>query len=387
MGPYNSEEIRVLAQKWFEGTITEDEKIVFDNWYNQHDLTQYDFSENYTSDATDLKENIRKRLKKDIPEFNKGTFSLSTGFLYAAASVAVVFVTLIFLFRKEISKTEEKHSAQMVSNDIKPGSAKALLTLSGGKKILLQDRAMDFDQNGVRISNNAEGTLAYSKSSSASSVINFLETPRGGEYHLVLPDGTGVWLNSASSLTYPTAFNGDERIVDLRGEAYFEVAKVKSNNGKRVPFKVRLDNGYYIDVLGTHFNIMAYADEEQLKTSLFEGAVRFYSKTSKNLLEPGQTAAVNVKEGGRITVVESENTEKILAWKNHFFVFDGDDLRTVMRQLSRWYDVTVEYEAGVPNDHHHGSISREMPLSQVLKVLRLSGVDFRVEGKKIIVRK
>lgn len=269
-----------------------------------------------------------------------------------------------------------------IDSDVLPGGSKAVLTLGNGSKIVLDSSA-----NGtVAIQGSAEiiktdsGKLAYNNGKTAASleVENKLATPRGGKYQLTLPDGTAVWLNAASSITFPTAFNGPERMVSITGEAYFEV----TSNTKQ-PFRVKVD-GIEITVLGTHFNVNAYTDEAAIKTTLLEGAVQVRKGNMQQLLQPGQQAQLGKDDVLRLST--DIDTEHEIAWKNNEFNFKYTDLQTVMRQLARWYDLEIAYEPGAPLDKRFGGqIPMDAKVSQVLESLVKSGVHFRLEGNKLTV--
>jgi ferric-dicitrate binding protein FerR (iron transport regulator) len=194
----------------------------------------------------------------------------------------------------------------------------------------------------------------------------------------VLADGTKVWLNAASSLRFPAAFAGKERIVELNGEGYFEVAKNAS-----MPFHVRVHD-MDVQVLGTHFNINAYTDETAMRTTLLEGSVQVSQGEQTQLLTPGQQAAAS--QNGQIQLADGVDVEEVMAWKNGMFQFQGADLETILRQAARWYDIDVEYKQRI-SDRFSGQISKNVNLSQLLKILELTGkVHFEIEGRKIIVK-
>jgi ferric-dicitrate binding protein FerR (iron transport regulator) len=208
--------------------------------------------------------------------------------------------------------------------------------------------------------------------------MNTMQTPRGGQYGVILPDGSKVWLNAASSLTYPTAFTGVDRSVQLKGEAYFEVA-----DNKDKPFIVMVGN-MQVNVLGTHFNVMAYEDENAIKTTLLEGAVKVTNGGAAHLLKPGQEGRLD-RSSDAFKLLEVDANEAI-AWKNGVFQFGGASIETVMREIVRWYDVDVEYQ-GRTNEHFRGAISRSVNASEVFKMLELTGaVHFTIDKKKIIVK-
>lgn len=281
---------------------------------------------------------------------------------------------------------------EVAVNDALPGTSKAVLTLADGQQILL-DSARDGDlarQSNALIRKTGDGELIYSPSSGISTAtvaFNTLSTPRGGLYTLTLPDGTKAWLNAASAITYPTAFNGRDRSVKISGEVYLEVAKNAAQ-----PFKVSLPDGQQIEVLGTSFNVNAYADEPSVNTTLIEGAVRILPASDDRapvILRPGQQAVATpsgTAGGSSLRIIDAANTEKVLAWKNGYFQFDNSSVEEVLRQLSRWYDLDVTYTGGIPDKHYKGKIPRNLKASDMLRIIDASGVHFKITGKRIEVR-
>ncbi len=288
-------------------------------------------------------------------------------------------------------------------DDVAPGGNRAILTLGNGDTITLDSAANGTitRQGNTRIVKLANGQLSYTAGKETNEVLfNTMSTPRGGQYQLRLPDGTGVWLNSASSITYPTAFTGKERQVTVRGEVYFEVAENASK-----PFRVSAplpatseraggsetadrkepgNRNMEVEVLGTHFNINAYDDDPAVRTTLLEGAVGVKAGGDHKIIRPGQQAVVVTgrKEIGLATAVD---LEEVMAWKNGLFQFNNADIRSVMRQLARWYDVEVRYEGEPTRLLFEGKIPRDANASQVLRVLEKNHVHFRLEGKTITV--
>jgi len=215
---------------------------------------------------------------------------------------------------------------------------------------------------------------------------NTLTTPRGNQYQIVLPDGSKVWLNAASSITYPTSFTDAERRITMTGEAYFEVAKKERDAGGgtgRVPFIVVVD-GTEVEVLGTHFNINAYKEEPALLTTLLEGSVKVSAHGHQQLIRPGEQTVVT-PSGTGIGLKKDVDLDEVVAWKNGYFQFDHADIQTIMRQIARWYDVEISFEGKVPERKFGGDISRDLKLSEVLYGLNLSKIHFRIEGKKLAI--
>jgi transmembrane sensor len=267
--------------------------------------------------------------------------------------------------------------------DIAPGGNKAILTLADGSRITLDSarNGMLAQQGSTSVTKLNNGQLAYSGAGTINGKVlyNTMSTPLGGQYKLILSDGTAVWLNAGSSITYPTAFTGNERSVTITGEAYFEVAK-----NKKMPFRVKANNTV-VEVLGTHFNINAYKDESSINTTLLEGAVQISAHHQQQLLKPGQQARVQ-PQGQTIAVMDNVNLLEVMAWKEGFFYFNDADLPTVMRQLARWYNVDVKYEGTIPDRVFTGEIGRDLTLSQVLKGLTKTRVKYKIEdGNRIII--
>lgn len=266
-------------------------------------------------------------------------------------------------------------------NDVLPGTNKAVLHLADGSVVTLDSAGNQVIRQGGTTINQQNGQLRYNANDANAAAVSFntLATPRGGQYSVTLPDGSKVWLNSASSLRFPTAFIGLERKVELTGEAYFEVAK----NAKQ-PFKVTLEDKTTIEVLGTHFNVNAYKDEPAISTTLLEGAVRLTNGKARITIKPGERA--QLQEGGTKFVIDRPDVDRVVAWKNGFFQFDGDNITLIMKQLSRWYDIEPVYAGNMNMKDYSGYISRNSNISEVLKMLELTNeIKFKVEGRKVTV--
>ena len=305
---------------------------------------------------------------------------------YAVAAVLLTLIvgaSIIFTFLGK--KTDVQRIADLTTAaNILPGGNKAILTLDGGREIALDDLKDGklVEQEGTEI-NKTKGAIIYTAKNLPEKPgtplqFNVLTTPRGGQYFVELSDKSKVWLNAASTIRFPTTFTGAERKVEMTGEAYFEIAPNRS-----APFIVT-SRGMQVKVLGTHFNINAYEDESNIKTTLLMGAIQVTKDSQSNILHPGQQAQVNA--GGIIQIMNNVDTEQAVAWKNGEFQFNIADIESVMRQLQRWYNIDVAYE-GKPDIHLVGTISRNVNLSNILKLLELNGAHFKVDGKKITVLK
>ena len=301
-------------------------------------------------------------------------------FRVAAAAVVLLGATaLLRLFTHK--KDPAEHPVIMPAASVLPGYNKAVLTLADGAAIALDSAGNKVIQQGNAQITQQGGQLRYAvlQHKTGAAGYNILATPNGGQYQLTLPDGTKVWLNSSSSLHFPTDFNTGERIVKLSGEAYFEVAK-----NEKMPFKVMV-KGMEIAVLGTDFNVMAYADENHVATTLLTGAVKVHSSVKDVLLKPGQQALLN--NSNEDISVSGGDTEGAVAWKNGYFNFSNENIRSVMRKISRWYNVEVEYQGDVTHKVLWGTISRFENISEVLRMLELTGsIHFSMQGRKITVK-
>ncbi|MEO6524960.1 MAG: FecR domain-containing protein [Mucilaginibacter sp.] len=370
---------KALIDKYLAGECTSEEQAQVEIWYNQLAARQKDLLE--LPDYEVRNAQIMAGLPPD-PDVQPKVIRLWPRI--AAAASILLFLGLGFYFYQQ---NKHQPSALMAKNDIKPGSNKAVLTLANGQRIILTGAKNGHlaAQGNTAINKTADGQIAYDakagKDNAAPKLAyNTITTPRGGQYQVVLPDGSHVWLNAASSITFPTAFKGKDREVAITGEAYFEVA-----HNKAKPFRVS-SNGQTVEVLGTHFNINAYNDEPVMKTTLLEGSVRITKGSREALLKPGEQATI--ADAGNISV-KAVDTEDVVAWKDGLFQFKNTDLPIVMRQLSRWYDVQVEYEGKMPQTVFNGKLHRNVNASQVLDILKYFNVNFRIEGsgnqKKIIV--
>ena len=308
----------------------------------------------------------------------------SFGWVAAASVIVIASLATYFIFlnkpKSEITTTEKP----IPTNDVAPGTNKAVLVLGNGSKIILDgaQKGLIANQSGSSVVKTDSGKLAYNASvlkNESTVELNTLTTPRGGQYQLTLPDGTKVWLNAASSIKYPTAFNGKERKVSVTGETYFEVV----HNDKQ-PFVVSV-NGLDVKDIGTHFNINAYPDESGIKTTLIEGSIRVTDQKTKNsmLVSPGQQAELS---GQNLSVVKNVNTAEVISWKEGSFDFESADLKTILRQFARWYDVEVVYEGTVTNKKFFAIVSRNTSLKKVLELLQDNNIKYEINGKKLTIK-
>jgi transmembrane sensor len=306
------------------------------------------------------------------------------------AAAIIVVVSAGVLIRGNQQEKNQKSPTASVKKDIAPGGNKAILKLADGTEIVLdgQTTGVLANEDGTKISKTADGMLLYDASktagdeinANAENHINTLSTPSGGQYMLILPDKTMVWLNAESSISYPSVFAGAESNVSLVGEAYFEVAKDKQH-----PFKVKATTAE-VRVLGTHFNIMSYAQEGQTQISLAEGSVRVDVTNDSKVLSPGQQASI--KTGSSHITLRNVDIDEVINWKNGLFQFDNTPLEQVMRQIKRWYSVDVVYEGVKPDLYITGMISRSNNVSKILALIEeTGGIEFEIGDKQIVVKK
>lgn len=344
--------------------------------------------------------------RRDFEASRKRARVIRIGRMAAAASVIFLVVAVgLFLWKKPAPRPFSGQAKDMTA-DIAPGGNKAVLTLGNGSRIFLDSTETGtVGQIGATRIQNGDGKLAYERGRGGTGdaegtggaknevQYNILSTPRGGRYKLLLPDGTEVWLNAASSIRYPTAFAGRERSVDITGEAYLEVAADPARPFKVFTTTVSGRDRTEIDVLGTHFDVMAYGEETAWTATLLEGSVKVIRGGGSALLKPGWQAQIGVADGasGRggtapeISVLRNADTAMAVAWKNGRFEFDDSGIRTVMSQISRWYGVEVVYEGGVPDKKLTGKISSNVNISSVLNMLEYEGLHLKRDGNKIIV--
>jgi transmembrane sensor len=378
-----------LIKKYRQGKANPQEIAFLETYYEYFRKEAKISSELSDSQKESLKQKIFSNIKAEIQEFPEFAVIPLYKRVYFRIAVAAVFLLLLcataYLYKGNRA-TREMIQAQtkQVKNDVAPGGNKAVLTLADGSRIILDsaaDGALTIQGNSRVIKLN-DGRLAYNATGDETRQIfyNTISTPHGGQYEVILPDGTHVWLNSVSSLRFPTAFTGNSRQVELTGEGYFEV----THNAAQ-PFTVVV-NHVKVNVLGTKFNVMGYADEEAIKTTLVEGSVKVFLSGDPEsvIIKPGQQARLNY--GDHKFKVVNPDMEEVLSWKNGEFRFRETNIKTIMRQIARWYNVEIEYKGDLSEVVLSGVMPKKQYASQLLEVLgKVGKIHFVLDNKKIIV--
>jgi len=386
--------IITIIERYSTGTLSPQEEAILTEWLESVPAAEFHATldmcavvpekiRNYPVMSSAFTQKLESRLDQLDAQDTKPVRVLPWRKWTAAAAAAILLVSggYFFMSRRGGTKVAQQPAK---ANDVAPGSDGAILTLANGEKIILDSAAngkLATDGNAA-ITKTGSGQLAYNALHETSTTLTFntLTTPRGKKTHIILADGTQVWLNAASSIRFPTTFIGKERTVEITGEAYFEIAK-----NATIPFIVRKSGSdYRIQVLGTRFNVNAYDDEGAIRTTLIDGSVNILKGDASTLLKPGQQAVV-IGDGNKIDLGANVNIDEVMAWKNGVFHFDRSDIGAVMRQIARWYDVDVAYN-GTITQHFGGTISRDVNVSQVFKMLEMTGaVKFSIEGRKVTV--
>jgi len=380
MPPRLKKDFLKLIEKYLNGSASPEELNAIENYYS-HFSDDPDITDNLNEEKISaLKASLRQKIDTKINRAEKQVIPLYKRRSFQVAASILLFLMIGLFITNKLKKEPAKFQAE--NYDLAPGSNKATLILADGSKIDLaaeKNGTLKTQPGSQVIKQNEQLTYSTARGKTVAEVTyNTLTTPRGGQYEVTLADGTKVWLNAASSLKFPTAFTGSERVVELTGEAYFEVA----HNSKQ-PFKVKTANQIVQDI-GTQFNVNSYADEDAAATTLVEGSVKIFDAGRQTMIKPGQQYLL--KANGVPEVRNDVDIDEVTAWKNGLFQFNNADIKTIMRQISRWYNVDVEYSGQVPASTYHGRISRNSNASAVLKILELSGIDFTIERGKIIVK-
>ncbi|MDP4252281.1 MAG: FecR domain-containing protein [Bacteroidota bacterium] len=369
-----------LTERYLEGTATAKERQLVEAFYEQ-----------LSSEDAAIPEEMKRRVKAAMHKHIQAEIARVPAPVHRiynwrkiAGSAAIVFALAAggLFFLKQPSK-KERATARLIKSvqeDKTPGGNKAILTLGNGATIMLDSahNGILATQGNANISKLDSGRLAYTSMNRKPGgiVFNTLSTPRGGQYQLLLPDGTRVWLDAASSIRYPTVFAGNTREVEVTGQVYFEVVHNASH-----PFSV-LAGGVEISDIGTYFNVNTYADEPSEKITLVQGRIAVKDKETEWILKPGEQAE---QKNGLLDLKKGVDIAAVMAWKNGQFQLRSTDFATLMRQISRWYDVDISYEGPVPDRKFGGSINRNVNLSRLLEVLHDYGIETKLESKKLII--
>ncbi|MCU0379284.1 MAG: FecR domain-containing protein [Bacteroidales bacterium] len=338
-------------------------------------------SENYDKLYSKLMVEARKRkhepLRSNREEKSNPSLRISLFYRVAAAASVIILVALGILW----ISNERKVTNMPTVADLAPGGSRAMLTLGDGSTILLDSAGIGqlAEQAGTRVMKVDDGRLAYNSEGrrKAEIIYNTITTPRAGQYELILPDSSRVWLNSESSIRFPVFFSGSFRVVEITGEAYFEVAE-----NREMPFRVSSGNTT-VEVLGTSFNIRAYADEGSVNTTLIEGSVQVASPVYQTTIVPGQMAIADI--AGNISVDDEADISEIIAWKKGLFVFNSESIGEIMNQIARWYDVDVKFSEKPGTETFSGIVSRKSNVSEVLKIMEQAGISFSITQEVITV--
>lgn len=404
-----SYQIANLIHKHLDQSITETESCLLEEWLREKDANQELFlqlvKKERISQAIDRMRAIEEEKAAAFPDIISRISAPASQparkrirkwhYALAASILICVCTATLFYINRHAGPGNSSTPAATASykHDIPPGANRATLTLADGTVITL-DSAQNgtlAQQGNTKVIKLDSGRLAYEGSEAAAGkgiLYNTIYTPRGGQYQITLPDGSRVWLNAASSLRFPTAFSDNERKVEISGEVYFEIASLTDKRKRKVPFIIDVKTpssltNARIAVLGTHFNVMAYDDERSVDVTLLEGAVNVSGPQGDSRLKPGQQAQLNKQ--GTLKIVPDADLVAVMAWKNGLFEFHNADLPAVLRQLSRWYDVDIEYKGTIPQREFEGEIQRDLTLSQVLRILEKNQVNISIEGKKMVV--
>jgi len=375
-----------LIAKYLSGNASQAEIALVEEYYKRLESRGADLQNSHPDFILreEMLNRIREQIEKPVVELNTGFINRYRRYYAVAASILIILSSGLYFYKNRMqSPALVIQNPPIQINDVAPGGNKAVLTLADGSRIALDDiqQGEIAVQSGISITKTSEGQLIYERATAEFRVLNSqvvynkIETPKGGQYQVNLPDGSKVWLNAASSLRYPAVFSGTERKVELTGEAYFEISP-----NKLMPFKV-VSASQVVEVLGTHFNINAYCNESQIRTTLIEGSVKVSGSLSQktSYLKPGEEA---LNKKGEI-LIHPANVEQVMAWKNGNFQFNDMYLVDIMRQLERWYDVEIDYSA-IPHTRYNAYMSRDLNLSRVLEILEVTGrVKFSIEGKTI----
>lgn len=382
-------ELISLIEKYLDGTATDKERQEVLTWYHSVDHSRIEIPLEDSFEKKEVRDRIRYKLEQYIAQERPVRKIAWHRWAAAAAVILLIGSGSYFWIHADFQETRKSNIILSSSKkDVPPGGNRATLTLANGKKVILDNvhNGQLAIQGKSKVMKVDSGLLSYNSQLTAhnaqSTIVqyNTLTTPRGGQYRLNLPDGTKVWLNAASSITFPTAFTGNKREVEVTGETYFEVAE-----NTAMPFVVKKGD-VEVQVLGTDFNLNAYEGETTTKVTLLEGSVRITQKSTNEtqLLKPGEQA--EIIRDRRMRLMKDVNMDEVIAWKNNLFWFDNDNIQNVVKTLSRWYNVEIDIRGNIP-DKFTGSVPMNFPLSKVVGMLQKTGrIQYKiVNDRKIII--
>jgi transmembrane sensor len=385
-----------LAEKWSKQTITEGELKELEQWYQQNQDQPIEVPQTFAASEQELGDRILNAIRQKagiqtrtdlLADKATSTRIARIRFLKYAAAVLIFASSIIYVLNSKKPKSEVKGSpVARAAEEIVPPSQGAILTLSSGKQIILDDRRGTVaNEGGVSVISKNGGVVYDQKNTigpKSEILYNTVSTPRGRQYQLTLEDGTKIWLNAASSVRFPAVFSNKDRRVEVTGEAYLEVVH---NDAK--PFIVTVNN-MQVEVLGTRFNVNSYNDDGFTKTTLLQGKVKASNNAAIAILKPGQQAMAGQYSDGTIKVVDDIDLEEVMAWKNGIFRFNNSNIRSIMKQVERWYDVDVIYQVSTEDLDFSGYVGKKEDVSQILKIMELTGlVHFKIQGRTIVVTK
>ncbi|MGN5956515.1 FecR family protein [Sphingobacterium lactis] len=378
----NDKHLAELEDKWLRGTISDEEALEYAAWYNKDQDKPLQVPEHI---AQSREEHLARMLEGMIDKIEAEGLSESTeGNLipwykqYQVWGIAAsVFLVMGLFFLWQINYSSKKDSTELAQDKV-AGTEGMVLTLDNGQQLEIDSLpdGLIADQNGLRIIKK-EGALYY-EGETNNIAYHTASTPKGRRFEIQLPDGSVAWLNAASSIKYPVKFDGKNRKVSINGEVYFEVKPDKTK-----PFLVETGD-QVVQVLGTHFNVKRYAQEDQSTVTLLEGKVQVNSKGREVILNPNEQLVLNRKQNKleKSTVNAQEST----SWINGVFNFEGSNLEDVMNQIGRWYNIEVVFEEGVNKEQTFaGSTSMNQNLSEVLKVLKLAGIQTKIVNNQLVI--
>lgn len=375
------EQLKAWADSYLKGTISESDKKALEAWYTSLHETEINWNEPGIDSANALQSRIFDAINQKIEQGDKQprrTYWLPVS--SAAAVLGLIALTLFYMQRRPAQGKNPTSGAEIQqAKDIQPGATKATLLLADGKEIPINSQHLlnVTTRKGAVCVLDKDGKLSYLGSAPSSNIYNTLVTHKGEQSPpLILPDGTKVWLNAASTLRFPVAFTGKERLVSLSGEAYFEVARNTQH-----PFIVST-SGNKVEVLGTHFDIMAYDDEPFTYATLLEGAIRVSNEHHSFRLSPGQQSKTSVNGDIHVGMVD---TEQSIAWMNGQLPLNNMDVKRFLREVARWYDVAVVYDGEPPVLSFSGSLNKDVPISQIIAALNANGIHCKLKDKTVIV--